>query len=222
MYWKANLPEEDVYWVYHLRFIVCVFKKICHSSVTLACRKSCTVKSFAARGNCRGILCALQRSSEGRRETVMRKSERGGKARAKFIQERRQKPHNGDKILRVIFYKITASTWTWTLAYIYISNWVITTFPPNHCFGETKHKIVQQGKWATGSQHWFYLPKCFHLKWRPRLPPGININLYLGYACVVHRMDTWMMPAVLPFSKLNNFIFGYFDPENIFLDNENK
>ena len=28
--------------------------------------------------------------------------------------------------------------------------------------------------------------------------------------------------AVLPFSKLNNVIFGYFDPENIFLDNENK
>ena len=27
---------------------------------------------------------------------------------------------------------------------------------------------------------------------------------------------------VLSFSKLNNFIFGYFDPENRFLDNENK
>ena len=28
--------------------------------------------------------------------------------------------------------------------------------------------------------------------------------------------------AVLPFSKLNHFIFGYFDPENIFLDNKNN
>ena len=27
---------------------------------------------------------------------------------------------------------------------------------------------------------------------------------------------------MLPFSKVNNFIFGYFDPENIFLDNENN
>ena len=32
---------------------------------------------------------------------------------------------------------------------------------------------------------------------------------------------SWL-PAVLPFSKLSNFIFGYFDPENVFLDNENK
>ena len=30
------------------------------------------------------------------------------------------------------------------------------------------------------------------------------------------------LSAVLPFSKLNNFIFGYFHPENIFLDNENN
>ena len=28
--------------------------------------------------------------------------------------------------------------------------------------------------------------------------------------------------AVLPFSKLNKIFFGYFDPENIFLDNKNK
>ena len=28
--------------------------------------------------------------------------------------------------------------------------------------------------------------------------------------------------AVLPFSKLNRVFFGYFDPENIFLDNKNK
>ena len=27
--------------------------------------------------------------------------------------------------------------------------------------------------------------------------------------------------AVLPFSKSNKFFFRYFDPENIFLDNEN-
>ena len=28
--------------------------------------------------------------------------------------------------------------------------------------------------------------------------------------------------SVLPFSKLNKLFFGYFDPENVFLDNENK
>ena len=27
---------------------------------------------------------------------------------------------------------------------------------------------------------------------------------------------------VLPFSKLNKIFFGYFDPEEIFLDNKNK
>ena len=27
---------------------------------------------------------------------------------------------------------------------------------------------------------------------------------------------------VLPFSKLNKIFYGYFDPENIFLDNKNK
>ena len=29
-------------------------------------------------------------------------------------------------------------------------------------------------------------------------------------------------PSVLPFSKLNKMFIGYFDPENMFLDNENK
>ena len=28
--------------------------------------------------------------------------------------------------------------------------------------------------------------------------------------------------SVLPFSKLNKMFFGYFDPEKIFLDDENK
>ena len=28
--------------------------------------------------------------------------------------------------------------------------------------------------------------------------------------------------AVLPFSKLNKMIFGYFAPENVFLDNKNN
>ena len=28
--------------------------------------------------------------------------------------------------------------------------------------------------------------------------------------------------SVLPFSKLNKIFLGYFDPENIFLDNKNK
>ena len=31
-----------------------------------------------------------------------------------------------------------------------------------------------------------------------------------------------MYPPVVPFSKLNKKIFGYFDPENIFLDNKNN
>ena len=37
---------------------------------------------------------------------------------------------------------------------------------------------------------------------------------------VQHRMR--VSSAVLPFSKLNEMFFGYFDPENIFLDNKNK
>ena len=34
-------------------------------------------------------------------------------------------------------------------------------------------------------------------------------------------LEHWSGP-VLPCSKLNKIFFGYFDPENIFLDNENK
>ena len=44
-------------------------------------------------------------------------------------------------------------------------------------------------------------------------------SLHFGNITPVYGGTT---QAVLPFSKLNNFIFGYFDPENIFLDNENK
>ena len=33
--------------------------------------------------------------------------------------------------------------------------------------------------------------------------------------------ETYPQPA-LPFSKLNKMFLGYFDPENIFIDNENK
>ena len=32
----------------------------------------------------------------------------------------------------------------------------------------------------------------------------------------------WKCYSVLLFTKLNKIIFGYFDPEKIFLDNENK
>ena len=32
----------------------------------------------------------------------------------------------------------------------------------------------------------------------------------------------FMLLGVLPFSKLNKLFIGYFDPENIFLVNENK
>ena len=34
--------------------------------------------------------------------------------------------------------------------------------------------------------------------------------------------DSFETSAVLPFSKLITTFFGYFDPENVFLDNENK
>ena len=34
--------------------------------------------------------------------------------------------------------------------------------------------------------------------------------------------ETLVSTAVLPISKLNKLFFGYFDPENIFLDNKNK
>ena len=34
--------------------------------------------------------------------------------------------------------------------------------------------------------------------------------------------DRQQLPAVLLFSKLNKIFFGYFDPENIFVDNKHK
>ena len=34
--------------------------------------------------------------------------------------------------------------------------------------------------------------------------------------------STWILASVLPFSKLNKLFFGYFDPENVLLDNKNK
>ena len=37
-----------------------------------------------------------------------------------------------------------------------------------------------------------------------------------------HRCVKRSRCAVLPFLKLNKIFFGYFDPENIFLDNRNK
>ena len=41
---------------------------------------------------------------------------------------------------------------------------------------------------------------------------------------IQHFVETYLldMPPVLLFSKLNKIFFGYFDPVNIFLDNENK
>ena len=38
----------------------------------------------------------------------------------------------------------------------------------------------------------------------------------MGYKTIL------MMYAVLPFSKLNKMFVGYFNPQNIFLDNKNK
>ena len=37
-----------------------------------------------------------------------------------------------------------------------------------------------------------------------------------------NTVEASMGVAVLMFSKLNKIIFGYFDPERIFLDNKNK
>ena len=42
-------------------------------------------------------------------------------------------------------------------------------------------------------------------------------------ALMVTKWDRDMaLLSVLPISKLNKHFFGYFDPENIFLDNKNK
>ena len=50
---------------------------------------------------------------------------------------------------------------------------------------------------------------------------AINCIRYLLERFSLWR-DSVISLAVLPFSKLNKIIFGYFDPENIFLDNKNK
>ena len=49
----------------------------------------------------------------------------------------------------------------------------------------------------------------------------MKINIFRGDLTDVSA-ETEALQAVLPFSKLNKFFFGYFDPENIFLDNKNK
>ena len=36
------------------------------------------------------------------------------------------------------------------------------------------------------------------------------------------RLEVIQYPAVLPFSKLNKLLLGYFDPKKVFGDNENK
>ena len=41
-----------------------------------------------------------------------------------------------------------------------------------------------------------------------------------GYGCEYVTLDG--THSVLPFSKLNKIFFGYFDAENVFIDNENK
>ena len=48
------------------------------------------------------------------------------------------------------------------------------------------------------------------------------VNTTLVRDVEYHSEQTYFTPqSVLPFSKLNKLFFGYFDPENIFLDNEN-
>ena len=44
--------------------------------------------------------------------------------------------------------------------------------------------------------------------------------LVMLHMCSFKSTRHWT--SVLPFSKLNKMFFGYFDPENIFLDNKNK
>ena len=43
--------------------------------------------------------------------------------------------------------------------------------------------------------------------------------LYVWHVADTNALHT---PPVLLISKLNKIFFGYFDPENIILDNENK
>ena len=57
-----------------------------------------------------------------------------------------------------------------------------------------------------------------HLRAYFKTPYYMSCTLSLHWAMHVHVQSV----SVLLFSKLNNIFFGYFDPGNIFLDNENK
>ena len=47
-------------------------------------------------------------------------------------------------------------------------------------------------------------------------------SLRISVVAMSYLLPMGYLHAVLLFSKLNNIFVGYFDPENIFLDNENK
>ena len=58
------------------------------------------------------------------------------------------------------------------------------------------------------------------------LPAKVRVHsALLNQRCFIISEQVYATSAwspVLPFSKLNKMFFGYFDPENIFLDNENN
>ena len=45
---------------------------------------------------------------------------------------------------------------------------------------------------------------------------GTITDAFVNWRCAGHREQSFL------FSKLNKLFFGYFDPDIIFLDNENK
>ena len=47
-------------------------------------------------------------------------------------------------------------------------------------------------------------------------------NRSTAFGWTIHaQVNVNARQSVIPFSKLNKIFFGYFDPENIFLDNKN-
>ena len=50
----------------------------------------------------------------------------------------------------------------------------------------------------------------------------IGLKQQKGEPLIIALTSVLILKPVLPFSKLNKIFLGYFDPENIFLDNENN
>ena len=52
--------------------------------------------------------------------------------------------------------------------------------------------------------------------------PGVQKPIVTAQVCLTGPDGIESTKPVLLFSKLNKMFFGYFDPENIFLHNENN